>query len=88
MPGAKALYDKLTKRTLVANRECNRLGQIIIEAKAQLDRVSQENKRLVRDVKRANETKDRVSQEIQMLEKEKQRLMKDILAITMSANSK
>ena len=88
MPGAKALYDKLTEKTLAANRECNRLGEIIIEAKTEHDRVAQENQRLVRDVKRANAKKERVSQEIQMAEKEKERLTQDILAITMAANAK
>lgn len=88
MLGAKALYDKQSEKTLAANRECNRLGQIIIEAKAEHDRVAQENQRLVRDVKRANAKKDRVSQEIQMAEEEKERLMQDILAITMAANAK
>ncbi len=79
MPGAKALQDKLSQKTLAANAEYNQLGQRIAKAKAEHNKVTQENLRVVRDVKRANAKKDIVEQEIQLVEKERERLLQDIL---------
>lgn len=87
MPGAKALQDKLSQKTLAANAEYNQLGQRIAEAKAEQNKVAQENLRVVRDVEGAIAKKDRVEQEIKLVEKERERLLQDILAIKPAVNA-